>query len=141
MQLGDTPEETRTLWQNLPPLYWMVELGELKPGARVLAEHPAHDRRRDGRRLPLIVMQYVGAGKVLFHATDETWRWRRRVGDVLLRPLLDPDDPLPEPLEAGRGRPLGPPRAPTAASIGRATRCGCRCASPTNGSPRPTTTA
>ena len=27
-------------------------------------------------------MQYVGAGKVLFHATDETWRWRYRVGDV-----------------------------------------------------------
>ncbi len=27
-------------------------------------------------------MQYVGAGKVLFHATDETWRWRRRDGDV-----------------------------------------------------------
>jgi hypothetical protein len=27
-------------------------------------------------------MQYVGAGKVLFHATDETWVWRFRVGDV-----------------------------------------------------------
>ena len=32
--------------------------------------------------MPVIVMQYVGAGKVLFHATDETWRWRYRVGDV-----------------------------------------------------------
>jgi hypothetical protein len=27
-------------------------------------------------------MQYVGAGKVLMHTTDETWRWRYRVGDV-----------------------------------------------------------
>ena len=27
-------------------------------------------------------MQYVGAGKVLFHATDDTWMWRYRVGDV-----------------------------------------------------------
>jgi hypothetical protein len=27
-------------------------------------------------------MQYVGAGKVLFHGTDETWRWRFQVGDV-----------------------------------------------------------
>ena len=27
-------------------------------------------------------MQYVGAGKVLFHATDETWRWRWRAGDT-----------------------------------------------------------
>ena len=32
--------------------------------------------------LPVFVMQYVGAGKVLFHATDDTWRWRFRVGDV-----------------------------------------------------------
>jgi hypothetical protein len=46
-----------------------------------LAEHPGPPGP-DGRRLPLICMQYVGAGKVLFHATDETWRWRWRVGDV-----------------------------------------------------------
>jgi hypothetical protein len=76
VQLGDTPEESRAIWRNLPPLYWMVELGELKPGARVLAENPARVGP-DGRRWPLVVMQYVGAGKVLFHGTDETWRWRR----------------------------------------------------------------
>ena len=27
-------------------------------------------------------LQFVGAGKVVFHATDETHRWRFRVGDV-----------------------------------------------------------
>jgi len=81
MQLGDTPVQTRAIWQNLPPLYWMLEVPELKPAARILAEHP--DRLGpDGRPLPVICMQYVGAGKVVFHATDETWRWRRRVGDV-----------------------------------------------------------
>jgi len=81
MQLGDTPQQTRRIWENLPPLYWMLEAPELKPAARVLAADP---RRRDsrGRPLPVICLQYVGAGKVLFHATDETWRWRRRVGDV-----------------------------------------------------------
>ena len=36
----------------------------------------------DGRKLPLFVEQYVGSGKTVFHATDETWRWRFRVGDV-----------------------------------------------------------
>jgi hypothetical protein len=80
MQLGDTPEETRAIWQNLPPLYWMVESPEWKPGVRVLAERPAAGR--EGKALPLVTLHYVGAGKVLFHATDETWRWRRRVGDV-----------------------------------------------------------
>jgi hypothetical protein len=81
MQLGDTPEQSRALWRSLPPLYWLAELGDLKPAARVLAEHPSRTGP-DGKRLPLVVLQYVGAGKVLFHATDETFRWRRRAGDV-----------------------------------------------------------
>ncbi len=90
MQLGDTMEETQKIWQTasggdkpaLPPIYWIAELPELKPSARVLAEHPTRTGP-DGKRLPLIVLQYVGGGgKVLFHATDETYRWRRRVGDL-----------------------------------------------------------
>jgi len=66
----------------LPPLYFYVEIPELKPGVRVLAEHPTRTGP-DGRSLPLVCLQYVGSGKVLFHATDETWRWRYRLGDVL----------------------------------------------------------
>jgi len=81
MQLGDTSDETRSIWEDLPAVYWSVEATRLKPAARVLAEHPL-DTDPDGRPLPIIVMHYVGAGKVLFHATDETWRWRFRVGDM-----------------------------------------------------------
>jgi uncharacterized membrane protein len=81
MQLGDTPEETLAIWQHLPPLYWLMETQELKPSARVLAEDP-NRTLRDGRKMPVVIMQYVGAGKTLFHATDETWRWRFRTGDV-----------------------------------------------------------
>jgi len=82
MQLGDSPEQSQAIWQKLPPWYWMTELSDLKPSARVLAEHPTRIGP-DGKRLPLIIMQYVGGGgKVLFHATDETYRWRRRVGDL-----------------------------------------------------------
>lgn len=77
MQLGNTPQETNEIWQNLPPLYWLSELHEWKPGARVLAQ-----AKFEGHLAPLFVLQHVGAGKVLFHATDETWRWRWRVGDV-----------------------------------------------------------
>ena len=48
----------------------------------MLAEHPSRVGP-DGKRLPLIIMQYVaGGGKVLFHAMDETYRWRRRVEDL-----------------------------------------------------------
>jgi hypothetical protein len=82
MQLGDSPAQTQTIWKNLPPLYWMFEAADVRPGARVLAERPLA-AGHGGHPLPLIVLQYVGAGRVLFSATDETWRWRRRVGDVL----------------------------------------------------------
>ncbi len=81
MQLGDTPEQTAEAWKKLAPLYWALEAPDPKPGARVLAERPAGAARSE-RRLPVILLQYVGAGKVLFHATDETWQWRRGVGDV-----------------------------------------------------------
>jgi hypothetical protein len=83
MQLGDNPEETQRIWKDLPPLYWLLEVPvpELKPGVRVLAEHPTRVGP-DGHHLPVFCFQYVGAGKVLFHATDETWRWRYRVGDL-----------------------------------------------------------
>jgi hypothetical protein len=81
MQLGDTPEETEAIWRHLAPLDWLLPLPALKPGVRVLAEHPTRVGP-DGHRLPIFCFQYVGAGKVLFHATDETWRWRYRVGDA-----------------------------------------------------------
>ncbi len=81
MQLGDTAAETLRIWQHLPELYWLLETPVLKPAARVLAEHPKR-LAADGRKLPVFSLQYVGAGKVLFHATDDTWRWRYRVGDV-----------------------------------------------------------
>ncbi|MBX3412655.1 MAG: VWA domain-containing protein [Pirellulales bacterium] len=81
MQLGDTPAETESIWKNLPRLYGLYEMAALKPAARVLAEHPTR-LAADGTPLPILAMQFVGAGKVLFHATDDTWRWRFQVGDV-----------------------------------------------------------
>jgi hypothetical protein len=81
MQLGDAPADTETIWENLPPLYWMIEAPKLKAGARELAVNPAR-LGPEGKPLPVIMLQYVGAGKVLMHATDETYRWRFRVGDV-----------------------------------------------------------
>ncbi len=82
MQLEDSPENLQSRWKKLPPLYWMAEVSDLKPAARVLAENPSRSGL-DGKRLPLIILQYVGGGgRVLFHATDETYRWRRSVGDL-----------------------------------------------------------
>jgi hypothetical protein len=84
LQLGDSPAESLRVWsEKLPPLYWMLEANDLKPGARVLAEHPTRTNT-NGQNFPVISLQFVGAGKVVFHSTDETWRWRFRAGDAYL---------------------------------------------------------
>ena len=101
MLLGDMPEASGAIWQSLPVLYWMVDLLNLKP-ALVLAEHVTRTGP-DGKHLPLVVLQYVGAGKVLFHATDETYRWSRAGGDLYFARYWIPDDPLPEPRKLAEG--------------------------------------
>jgi len=78
LQLGETPAQSAEIWRKLPPLYWAVLAPDRKPGVRVLAEFAT----RDGRRFPAILVQYFGAGKVLFHTMDETRRWRYRMGDT-----------------------------------------------------------
>jgi len=79
-QFADSPRENLEVWNQLPELQWLVEAAELKPGAVVFVEHPL--RRGLKGNLPVIVMQRFGSGKVLFHATDELWRWRFRRGDL-----------------------------------------------------------
>lgn len=81
MQLGDSPEQTARIWEQLPALSWVLEARDLKPGARVLAE-ASYNHATGTRATPVMSMQFVGAGRVLMHLTDETWRWRYRVGDV-----------------------------------------------------------
>lgn len=83
MQLGNDLLETERLWRQLGDLYWMVTVPKLKPGVRVLAEHPTMTGD-EGQKLPLIAVLNLPPGKVLWHATDETWRWRFRIGDVLM---------------------------------------------------------
>ena len=108
MQLADTPEESETIWRNLPPLYWCLEAPDLKPGAFALAEH-SRRQGREGKKLPLMVLQHV-TGNVLFHATDETWRWRYRIGRHLFRPLLES---RPSATSAARSWPTPAARRPS----------------------------
>jgi len=83
MQLGNDLLESERLWLGLNELYWMAAVPKLKPGVRVLAEHPTMTND-EGQKLPLFCVLHLPPGKVLWHATDETWRWRFRMGDVLM---------------------------------------------------------
>ncbi|MCB1225523.1 MAG: hypothetical protein KDK99_06910 [Verrucomicrobiales bacterium] len=65
------------LWQALPAPRWAAHI-QPAPGAQVYAtlQPPA------GEAWPALVFQTVGAGAVLYLATDELWRWRYQVGDL-----------------------------------------------------------
>jgi hypothetical protein len=68
------------VWGRLPEMNWWVETAERKPGASALAVHPT--KHSQSGRLPIILLQRVGSGQVLFHATDELWQIRRRREDI-----------------------------------------------------------
>jgi hypothetical protein len=81
LQLADSRIENLQLWsQKLPGMYWWVETPHVRPGARVLLEHPTKTGAQ-GTPLPLLSLQFVGSGKVMFQAFDGSYRWRFRAGD------------------------------------------------------------
>lgn len=67
------------VWRRLKPLYWAASGYARKRTAEVLAVHPEWPAEDDpGERHPLVLQQFVGAGRTLFLGFDETWRWRWR---------------------------------------------------------------
>jgi hypothetical protein len=41
LQLESTLADSMRVWRELPPLYWMLDAPDLRPGARVLAVAPS----------------------------------------------------------------------------------------------------
>jgi uncharacterized membrane protein len=80
-RLGRDPEADGEVFEGLPPLYWIARTLGPKAGVDVLAEHPTMTLPTGP--MPLFVAGHYGAGKVLFIATDDTWRWRQHTGEFL----------------------------------------------------------
>jgi hypothetical protein len=78
-KLADSQQENADVWDNLPGFQWYAPIMRAKAGTEVLAVHS--DAANDNGRLPLLVTQTFGAGKVLFMGTDGAWRWRKGVED------------------------------------------------------------
>ncbi|MBX6311723.1 MAG: VWA domain-containing protein, partial [Isosphaeraceae bacterium] len=78
-RFGDDEATSARIWQELPELNWFFEAPRKAPAAFVLAEHPQQTGPEG--KLPLMLYHFVGAGKVMFNAVDDTWRWRYRVGN------------------------------------------------------------
>jgi uncharacterized membrane protein len=75
MQVLNDPGYNQRLWPLLPPLQWIADFTIAKPGATVLltAQNPA--------RTPVVAVQRYGAGRVFWMGTEESWRWRDRLGE------------------------------------------------------------
>ncbi|MBI4569134.1 MAG: hypothetical protein HY719_12130 [Planctomycetes bacterium] len=84
-------ERTADHRERLGGYYWLKRAREWKPGATVLAAEPGAPSESPagagaeggaGRSARGVIgWAAYGRGAVLFHATDETWRWRRLHGD------------------------------------------------------------
>ncbi|CAN5393560.1 hypothetical protein BH09PLA1_BH09PLA1_04190 [soil metagenome] len=83
MRLADTELDSSAIWSKLPPIYWDAAVARAKPAAEVLLVDADPTRgSRFGKR-PVLAIQQYGAGQVCYVGTDNTWRWRRNVGDKL----------------------------------------------------------
>ena len=63
-------------WNELPPPHTLNAVKAL-PGAEVLVEAIVNDVAS-----PAVVTQSYGSGRILYMATDETWRWRYKNADT-----------------------------------------------------------
>lgn len=74
------PDRAQNLstWQSLNVPHWLSGASPL-PGAEVLVQ--AEVQAGDSKRFPAVVYRPFGAGKVLYHAFDDSWRWRYEVAD------------------------------------------------------------
>ena len=74
----------RATWSGMPPFFRAAAAKGAKPAATVLAdvERPGGQAGGDGP-VPLVVEMPAGRGRVAWIGTEETFRWRRNVGDAL----------------------------------------------------------
>jgi uncharacterized membrane protein len=73
-------QENVQAWDKLKPFYWAAHGLKPKPAAEVLATL-ASSAGGDGMA-PLILQQFVGAGRVVLIGFEESWRWRFRNDEI-----------------------------------------------------------
>ncbi|MCU0704046.1 MAG: VWA domain-containing protein [Fimbriiglobus sp.] len=73
-------DENAKIWEGLKPFFWASTGWRKKPSAEVLAVHPTKlpETGDGGANHPVVLQHFVGSGRVVFFAFDETWRWRWR---------------------------------------------------------------
>lgn len=82
LRFSDDAEENLVRWRSLPPIYWAVRVGRAKPGAEVLLVDADTTKATRFGKMPVLATQQYGAGHTLFLGTDNTWRWRKNIGET-----------------------------------------------------------
>lgn len=82
LRLSDKDDENINLWKQLPPVYWDAKVARPKPAAEVLLVDPDPAKESRFGKMPVIALQQYGLGQVMYVGTDNTWRWRKNVGDI-----------------------------------------------------------
>ena len=74
----------RATWSGMPPFFRAAAARGAKPSATVLADvdRPAGQGGAEGP-VPLVVEGPAGRGRAAWIGTEESFRWRRNVGDAL----------------------------------------------------------
>jgi hypothetical protein len=79
---ADKAVNEKYLREDLQPVFWYCRGISVKPGVGlVYAEHPFDSDPNTGRKAPILVLGRFGAGRTLFSAIDDTWRWRYYTGE------------------------------------------------------------
>jgi len=81
MRLSSDDNENADIWKNLPGIYWDAKVNKAKPAGEVLLEDPSPEKATHAGLMPVIALQSYGAGQSVWVGTDETWRWRKNVGE------------------------------------------------------------
>ncbi|MBX7103147.1 MAG: VWA domain-containing protein [Gemmataceae bacterium] len=68
--------ENAAIWERLKPMFWAAGGLVPKPAAEVLATLPPEPGGSQSE--PLVLQQFVGAGRVVLIGFEESWRWRWR---------------------------------------------------------------
>lgn len=76
----DKARTRKFMKDEIQPLFWYCRGVTRKSIAQVFAEHPL-DVGPDGQKAPLLVVGRFGAGRTLFSAIDDSWRWRFYTGE------------------------------------------------------------
>ena len=76
LRLNEQREANAVLWPRLPGHHFAFPILKAKPLATSLVRVTNPDLAQSRDDVPLVAQQFVGAGRVLFCGTDETYRWR-----------------------------------------------------------------